>query len=369
SNGVANLDLFMQAYTGDPTTVDRVSRESIRLEQPLLTMLISPQPDLLRELGEHPIFRQRGLLARIDFTMPESLVGGRDPDAPPVPPELRQAWCAALTRLLKIPMPPVGEAHTLSLSREAQAVFRPFQQTSENNLNPGEYYEDIVDWGGRVPGKAIRIAGQLHMLECAEAQTGDSWVWTDEISGPTMARAIEIASYYAEHALVVLDFMKNKGTGGDLEKVWQSIQRRGFSGFTLSDLHQSVRRQFEPPELLKVLRSLVDMNYLREVHRERTGKAGRPCSPLFETNPGKRTFNPNNTSQAAIPGNKLDSLYETEEVGFENEPTIEAAESPVTTPHVMPSGPDADCRICAVVTSGICSRHAAEAGMSFEDLP
>src|ERR1700730_11524107 len=59
-----NLDLFLQGHSGSPVRVDRGSRESVIIESPALTLVLTPQPDVLRSLSEHRAFRGRGLLAR-----------------------------------------------------------------------------------------------------------------------------------------------------------------------------------------------------------------------------------------------------------------------------------------------------------------
>src|ERR1039457_2809873 len=45
-----NLDLFLQAHSGSPVRVDRGSREPVLLNSPALTLVLTPQPDVLCSL-------------------------------------------------------------------------------------------------------------------------------------------------------------------------------------------------------------------------------------------------------------------------------------------------------------------------------
>src|SRR4029078_5142104 len=85
SNGVPNLDLFLQAYHGSAYRVDRGSRPAVFLKRPALTLGLSPQPSVLRGLAGAPGFRGRGLLARPCFALPESTLGRRTLDSRPIP--------------------------------------------------------------------------------------------------------------------------------------------------------------------------------------------------------------------------------------------------------------------------------------------
>ena len=94
SNGVPNLDLVLKAHSGDADRVDRGSRPPIFLRHPLLTVGLSPQPDVLRGLAKRPGFRGRGLLARFTYLMPRSNLGYRKHDAAPIPQAVRQSYAA-----------------------------------------------------------------------------------------------------------------------------------------------------------------------------------------------------------------------------------------------------------------------------------
>jgi hypothetical protein len=88
SQGVPNLDLFLQAHSGAAYRVDRGSRPSVFMNTPALTLGLSPQPAVLRGLAKTPGFRGRGLLARFLFALPQSTLGYRTLESQPIPPEI-----------------------------------------------------------------------------------------------------------------------------------------------------------------------------------------------------------------------------------------------------------------------------------------
>ena len=85
NNGVPNLDLFLQSHAGAAVRVDRGSRPSVMMDEPALTLILSPQPDVLQGLASKPGFRGRGLLARFLFMLPVSKIGYRSGNTKPVP--------------------------------------------------------------------------------------------------------------------------------------------------------------------------------------------------------------------------------------------------------------------------------------------
>jgi len=57
SAGVANLDLFLQGYSGDSVKVGRTSRDDIFLNNPTLSLGLMPQPPVIRGLAAKPEFK------------------------------------------------------------------------------------------------------------------------------------------------------------------------------------------------------------------------------------------------------------------------------------------------------------------------
>src|SRR5262249_13374723 len=131
SNGIPNIDLFLQAYSGTAYRVDRGSRPSIFLQRPALTLVLSPQPSVLRDLAAVPGFRGRGLLARPLYALPQSTLGFRSLHAHPIPESVRASYYKHITVLLRL-LPQVdGCPYQVRFAQAAYDQWKDFQRHVE----------------------------------------------------------------------------------------------------------------------------------------------------------------------------------------------------------------------------------------------
>ena len=94
-----NLGVYLKGHAGDLLKVDRRGRPPEYVERPCLTIGLTVQPEVLRGLAGRPGFGGRGLLARFLYSLPQSLVGRRQPGAPPVPPAIADRYALELQAL------------------------------------------------------------------------------------------------------------------------------------------------------------------------------------------------------------------------------------------------------------------------------
>ena len=280
SNGVPNLDLFLQGHSGDPVRVDRGSRESIYLEHPSLTMGLSPQPEVLRNIADSPGFRGKGLLARFLYLLPKSKLGHRTLETEPVPQHVKDEYEGVIHALLNIEPAKDERANSipymLQLTNQAFQEWLEFSRVVERDLREGGRFENITDWGGKLPGAAIRIAGLLHCVE------HPFQAWSSQIVLETMQQALGLASIFASHALKVFDLM---GADKSLEggrKVWRWVDRGRFQSFKKRDCYNALKGSF--PRVTNIepcLDVLEERNYIAS-SKKKTG--GRP-SVTYTVNP------------------------------------------------------------------------------------
>ncbi|WP_211107158.1 DUF3987 domain-containing protein [Azospirillum thermophilum] len=243
SGGVPNLDLILKAHSGDSERVDRAGRPPVFLAHPLLTVGLSPQPDVLRGLSSKPGFRGRGLLGRFLFLLPPSPLGNRTLNAPPMPDRVASAYAAGLCAILDVP-PAVGDEgeerpHLLRLAPDACAEWLAFARHIETTMRPGGEFEHATDWAGKAPGAAIRLAGVLHVIETVQAQA-----WGRDISLDTMARALNIMAVFAKHSRAALDLMgADEGTAA-ARKVWEWINAGRRECFAVRDAFNALKGSF-----------------------------------------------------------------------------------------------------------------------------
>jgi hypothetical protein len=177
--GHMSLEAILNAWSGDPIIVDRGGRSGELIKKPALTLGLMVQPGVLRSLRDKPEFRERGLLARFLYSVPEDWVGRRAIEPPSVPESVNAVFEHLLTTLLeqKPWTDPEGEviAQTLTLDSQAYAALMSFKAWLEPRLAPTEELGLLRDWGSKLVDHTARIAGLLHLATQATRYIGSVW--------------------------------------------------------------------------------------------------------------------------------------------------------------------------------------------------
>ena len=87
SGGKANMDIFLKGHDGDPVRVDRSNREEY-IKEPILSVLLASQPEVLNGIMGNAAFQGRGAGGRFLYCIP-TLQGVRQFDSKPIS---QQAW-------------------------------------------------------------------------------------------------------------------------------------------------------------------------------------------------------------------------------------------------------------------------------------
>jgi hypothetical protein len=262
--GVPNLDLVLQAHAGSAVRVDRTSRPPIVLDSPALTIGLSPQPEVLQGLAGKPGFRGRGLLARFAFALPVSRIGSRDLIARPVPPQVQATYAAGIRELLAVK--PKFESNgkpivdVFGLTRAALGRWKEFQRAVEVMMREGGQLAHLRDWGGKLPGFTLRVAGLLHCVVETHAPE------KKPIEETTMVSALKIGTVLIPHALAVFDLMGADPLLSDARAVARWLKRKGATEFSARDCFCAMQTRFKRMDKLRlVLALLVDHCYIREM--------------------------------------------------------------------------------------------------------
>jgi hypothetical protein len=284
SNGIPNLDLVLKSHSGDSERVDRGSRPPVFLYEPLLTIGLSPQPDVLRGLATRPGFRGRGLLGRFLYLLPASPLGFRSLESHPINDFTENDYQAGLTAMLNAPMAcdPEGRPcrQLIRLGHEAQALQLEFARDIEGQMRPGGDFEHATDWAGKAPGQAARLAGVLHCIQHAHAEP-----WAVEVSDETMGAALDLAAVFARHSLTALDLMGADPSIAAARRVLDWITAGRRVRFTVRECYQALKGSFpRAAGVREALEVLEERGYLRVGMREGSGP-GRPPSPAVEVRP------------------------------------------------------------------------------------
>ncbi|MEP1214785.1 MAG: YfjI family protein [Marinobacter sp.] len=284
SNGIPNLDLVLKAHSGDADRVDRGSRPAVFLKNPLLTIGLSPQPDVLRGLSSKPGFRGRGLLGRFLYLLPPSLIGYRKLTPNPVPKYLTENYAAGIYAMLNWQPEESSEGanipHTLRLSSAAAEEHHAFALHIEGQMRPGGKLGNFTDWAGKSPGAALRLAGVLHAIRHAHGTP-----WSTEIPKETMDSALSIMATITQHSLAALDLMGADSDTGEAKVVWDWICRTRNERFTLRNAFEALKGTFQRVKNLQpAIDILEERGYIKVVRIPNEGP-GRPPSPLICVRP------------------------------------------------------------------------------------
>jgi hypothetical protein len=282
SNGVPNLDLFLQAHAGSPVRVNRASRPSIAMNSPSLTLGLTPQPELLRGLSSIPGFRGRGLLGRFLYALPPSNLGYRTLDAEPLDWQCSIGHGHVVIGILNQTMECNEETkkdtpRLLELDNLAEEARQFFALEVEEGMREGAVFHHMTDWAGKLPGAVVRIAALLHI-----ARYYDDEPWKNKITRKDMDASIRIGRVLGAHALAVFDLM-----GADLALdgariVLRWIIRKGISEFTFRDCHHDHRTRYKrAADLEPVIEVLIERNFIRR----RVEKVAHRPSRIYEVNP------------------------------------------------------------------------------------
>jgi replicative DNA helicase len=307
-----NLGVYLKGHAGDLLKVDRRGRPPEYVQRPCLTIGLAVQPEVLRGLAGRPGFRGRGLLARFLYSLPASLVGRRQPGAPPVPPAVADRYTLELQALATSLTTHAGTTGDegpalLGLDQEAAELLLAFEGDLEPRLAAGSGdLAQLAGWAAKLAGATCRLAGLLHLA--GHLRDG----WARPIGTDSFAGAIRLAGYLIEHARAVFDLMGADSRVDDARWLLDWITRTGQVQFSRRDAHQAARGRFrKATDLEPALSLLEEHGYLRRVDpepsRDPHGR-GRPASPRFLVNPLYPSTETTETTKTPVERVSVDSV-------------------------------------------------------------
>jgi hypothetical protein len=218
SGQVANAEAILQAHSGGTIIVDRRDRHEY-VDSAALSLGLTVQPQVLREVGANPALRGRGLLCRPLFVLPKPLTGCLTPySAPPVPEEVTAAYTDGLMMLLDEVRYRDGVVHpeVLSFTEGAYSITREWTQRVRTAAEEGGQLHPIADWVGKVYGTVARLAGILALAHDPDARGVDyQAAWG----------AQQVMAYAIEHARAAFSAMDQGEEVAQARIVLKACQR------------------------------------------------------------------------------------------------------------------------------------------------
>jgi len=281
SNGNPNLDAFLKSWSGESIRIDRRHAEPILIEEPTLTLILSAQPDVLAGAAQTPAFRGRGLLGRMLFMIPKSLVGTRAVETYPIPSDLCEAYGSTLRNLLELPWKKDAFGnivpYMLPLTHEAREIWYAFAQTIEGELAEGGLLFRMRDWGGKLAGQTLRLAGLCHVTLHDAPQE-------HPISGQTIEGAVKLAKLLIGHAQAAFNLMGADDSIECAKAILQWLRQDHLSTFTGRSALEKVKGRWPKMALVKLgLTILEERGFILSQEQAPMGP-GRP-SQVFLVNP------------------------------------------------------------------------------------
>lgn len=267
-SGAVNIDVFLNAYSQDKMTVDRVGRRTRILRDAHLTMVMAVQPHVVCEFEARKEFQELGLTGRFLYAMPDSLVGTRNSrEAPDVPPEIEAAYCELVTELLAMDAGIKGGV-MLEMTEEARDLFFDFDYDTESRLT--EDYECIEPFAGKVSGTVLRMAGILHYAAHGPRASEIS------ISRSTVAKAIDLAEYYLAEKLRIFNMTSSDAETQAAAYVLKRILTAGKDSLTKREIAQRCKgKGMHADDVESPLALLAAHHYLVPVPAEYAGTGRR----------------------------------------------------------------------------------------------
>lgn len=277
SDGKANIDLLLQAHAASPVRVDRGSRPPIFMQRPVLTMGLTVQPEVIRNICRNKTFRGRGLLGRFLYAMPKSNIGTRSFTEAPMNEGVVLNYRNALKSILNQPdyfEEGIKTQYILKMTHEAYEKWLSYAKTLEALMGDDiGHLSHITDWAGKLPGAIARIAALIHIMRYAHQNP-----WEYPISLDDMASAVKIGHVLTNHALSVFDLLQQDGAQEIAKTIYQWIKRRKLQVFTRRELQRDFRR-FKKEDVLPAFEILKERVLVREVEGNGKGKGVYIANP------------------------------------------------------------------------------------------
>ena len=271
--GASAFSVYLMGHSGDDLVTDRVTRNSIFVKRPALTCAYAIQPAVIEGLASNKAFRGRGLLGRFLYAAPESWIGNREIAPPEVQPETSEAYRKLVRRLVS-----VDEYRELVLDDLSRRTLQSWEGEIETMLGDGGQMELLRDWGGKLAGATVRLAGILHCVSGEESNV---------IGEKSMIAAIAIARYLIPHAEKVLQKMAANAPGleEDAQYLLRWVRSNDQASFTRRDAHQACKARF--PKVVDIdpaLEELERRGFILEFPSP-PPKRGRQPSPVYDVRP------------------------------------------------------------------------------------
>ncbi|MBC6461472.1 DUF3987 domain-containing protein [Actinomadura sp. HBU206391] len=286
-SGAPNFAVLKSGHAGEEMRIDRMGRPAERIDAATITLGICTQPGVLTRLGETPQFREQGLLGRLLYSVPKSLLGYRKERPEPIAEAVSRIYTANLTALV-LSLHDLNDTTgaesgpaNLTFTPDAQDAIVELLAATEPRFRPGTGdLAHMTDWGGKLVGAVVRIAALLHLAE----HLRDGWYRPVDLA--TFANAQIIGEYFVAHAQAAYDTIGADPAVADARALLDWARNTATNRFTARDVMRSLKHRFaKVTDLDPGLRVLESHGWVRRIPAPPTNGRGRPAAPAYELHP------------------------------------------------------------------------------------
>jgi hypothetical protein len=265
----AGMSVYLKGFAGERVELDRVTRDTQIVERLLLSIALTVQPCVIASLFGDCKSTGRGLTARFFFTLCKGRIGERISNPPEVNLETEKKYRELIEKLLHHTIQ-CENTEELVLSNEADTIRAKYQDSVELRLI-GDM-SDFSEWGGKLVGKMLRIAGIFHIVECIERGENPADI---PLRSSSLFSAVSIADCLVEHARVAY----SQGGGEDenianAKYLWNRLktekEKTGANSLPKSRCLQLVQPKLSAKNIAEPIGELIERGY---IHVQRIGKS------------------------------------------------------------------------------------------------
>lgn len=270
---IANITIFLKAYSGELHTVMRATKDDIELECPMLAMGLMVQPEQLNKIAANEQFAGRGLLQRFMIASPPDVPDGYY--AKPIKDSTRRKYNEMMQNLLKQETP--EEPPILLFDDAAESVMRQYWHTLDKKMNDKNNFihGQILEWYKKHFGRAIRLAGLLHIAEHSTKE---------KISKETAYAAVTLAKWAEAQYMQVWSNTKTDRIKDLAENLYLKLRNRPKDKpevITMTDITRAMRKE-DADTKRAVIDYLCESGIFEELEPEERKGTGRPPKEKYK---------------------------------------------------------------------------------------
>lgn len=263
-------DVYLKPYSGDLLRTDRISRDTEIIENPNMTICVTAQPSVIKNLPS--TVHDRGLMARFSYFIPYDNLGYRDSRTLEIPKHVIDSYEKIIYKLLSWT---TEDTISLKLSKDATDLLHDTMDEIEVEFREdGAFHDNLKGWAGKLIGQLLRIAGLLHVSN--QAQSCDQITDVNNtINKDTLASAILLKNYLVAHAEKAFGLMQQSQPYENAEYVLYKIRNLNSPIIPKQTIHQNTKSKLKGKENLHQAFDILEYHsYIRQVVGGKSGTRG-----------------------------------------------------------------------------------------------